>query len=321
MRIESVRELKRSTEVRAALDGAHRHDAGPVMAGVPEGVPDEPPGVALGAAPTTRPDDFCLAIRVYDEHLLDSPVVRRIADAAHGEVDIAFIGIGFKEDGEGGTYRRRPLQIGCSIGHPRIEAGTLGCFVEGADGIRVLSNNHVFADEERAEMGDAVLQPGQRDGGGAPDDVVAELDHVVPLVVGRGNRMDAAAAKLVDGIEIEPGLVPGIGSLRGVGSLSGHERLAKVGRTTGLTRGRIVTLDLDDVPFDYDKGRVYFDNIIEVAGLNCRFTRGGDSGSLVVTDESAPQAVGLHIGGLPNGNSAVAPLAAVLEELGMALVT
>ena len=324
MRLESVRALKQelmATPARRRGGGGGDVGMSTYDVGRPEDLPEPKPAIALGAAPTEQRGDYRLAIRVHDKRLLGSAQVERITAAAGGEVDISFIGIGFKESGGDGTSRARPLEIGCSIGHPRIKAGTLGCFVERDGQVHVLSNNHVLADEDNGKPGDEIVQPGRYDKGSAPADTVARLDRIVPLVVGRGNRVDAATAALVDGVEFDPATIPGLGELSGTSELDGTEKLAKLGRTTRLTRGRIVTLDLDDVPFDYDKGRLYFDNIIEIEGLDGRFTDGGDSGSLVVLDSSSPAGVGLHIGGLPNGNSAVAPLPMVLEELQVTLVT
>ena len=54
---------------------------------------------------------------------------------------------------------------------PRSRAGTLGGFVQTAAGLSILSNNHVLAASDAAVLGDAVLQPGPADGGGAADRV------------------------------------------------------------------------------------------------------------------------------------------------------
>ena len=74
----------------------------------------------------------------------------------------------------------RPLEGGCSIGHYAISAGTFGCVVK-RNGIRmILSNNHVLADSNDANIGDAILQPGPHDGG-ALNDQVATLHQYIPI--------------------------------------------------------------------------------------------------------------------------------------------
>jgi hypothetical protein len=63
------------------------------------------------------------------------------------------------------TGRFRPLKGGCSIGHPLITAGTLGCAIK-LGGVKYgLSNNHVLAaassaQNPRASIGDPIYQPG-----------------------------------------------------------------------------------------------------------------------------------------------------------------
>ena len=47
----------------------------------------------------------------------------------------------------------RPVPIGVSTGHTDITAGTIGCRVRDADGnVYALSNNHVYANEDRASI-------------------------------------------------------------------------------------------------------------------------------------------------------------------------
>src|SRR5256885_864294 len=62
------------------------------------------------------------------------------------------------------TARFRPAPGGVSIGHRAITAGTLGCVVRRQGQVFVLSNNHVLANSNDAQRGDAILQPGPHDG-------------------------------------------------------------------------------------------------------------------------------------------------------------
>jgi hypothetical protein len=72
---------------------------------------------------------------------------------------------------------------GVSIGHYQVTAGTFGALVtDRATGERfILSNNHVLANSNDSQLGDAILQPGAIDGGLNPGDVVAHLHRVVKL--------------------------------------------------------------------------------------------------------------------------------------------
>ncbi|GAA1209283.1 hypothetical protein [Prauserella alba] len=91
------------------------------------------------------------------------------------------------------------MRTGASIGHVAVSAGTMGCLVRDvADGSRqVLSNNHVLANTNDAEVGDPVVQPGPADGGSEADDRVATLTRWVD-VVEDGNRVDCAIAAPTD---------------------------------------------------------------------------------------------------------------------------
>ena len=77
--------------------------------------------------------------------------------------------------------RYRPAPGGVSIGHINITAGTLGCLVQRDGVVYILSNNHVLANSNEAEVGDPILQPGPYDGGSFPDDHIARLTEFVPI--------------------------------------------------------------------------------------------------------------------------------------------
>jgi len=80
--------------------------------------------------------------------------------------------------------RFRPvIPAGVSMGHYQITAGTFGSVVrDRTSGERfLLSNNHVFANSNDAQVGDAILQPSPLDGGLDPSDVVARLERFIPL--------------------------------------------------------------------------------------------------------------------------------------------
>ncbi len=79
------------------------------------------------------------------------------------------------------TARYRPAPGGVSIGHINITAGTLGCLVQRDGVVYILSNNHVLANSNEAEIGDPILQPGPYDGGNFPQDHIANLSEFVPI--------------------------------------------------------------------------------------------------------------------------------------------
>lgn len=79
------------------------------------------------------------------------------------------------------TGRFRPAPGGVSVGHRDITAGTLGCWVHRNGQWMMLSNNHVLANSNDAEIGDAILQPGPIDNGRYPGDQIAVLEDFVPI--------------------------------------------------------------------------------------------------------------------------------------------
>ena len=76
--------------------------------------------------------------------------------------------------------KQRPVVPGISCGHVNITAGTIGAIVEVENNVMLLSNNHVMADENNADLGDTIIQPGPHDGGKAVDRV-GVLYNYVPI--------------------------------------------------------------------------------------------------------------------------------------------
>lgn len=275
------------------------------------------------------PNDFRLAIRIQQRPLENSPVVDMLHKRAHGEADIRYIGrVRPGMAGAGAPRRReRPLVIGASISHPAVTAGTLGCFVKDRRGrVCLLSNNHVIANENAAKTGDPIVQPGTIDGGRITRDTVARVERFIRLRPGQVNRVDAAIATLGPKVRIDPGTLRGLGRLRGVGPASEiGEEVAKIGRTTGLTRGRVSAIELDNVFVDYGIGRVRFDDQLEIEGHPAgrrrpgAFSLGGDSGALIVSRELEAAAILFagsdHGGPDDRGLTYATPITAVLKAL------
>jgi hypothetical protein len=103
--------------------------------------------------------------------------------------------------------------------------------------------------------------------------------------------------------------------------------VAKLGRTTGLTRGRVTAFEVDNVIVQFGIGLLRFDGQFEVEGVeNDAFSRGRDSGSLIV-EAGTRLAVGLlfagtDIGGTSNqGLTYANPIGLVLQALRATLWT
>lgn len=239
------------------------------------------------------------------------------------------------------TNRMRPAPGGVSIGHVRITAGTLGVLVHRHGRPVILSNNHVLANMNRADLGDAILQPGPADGG-RPQDSIARLVEFVPiqfnernlgplggflerllspilglaglalrrLPSGRSNLVDAAVAEPTDAALVAPDVL-GVGPVSGMAPASLDLRVRKSGRTTGVTEGRITAVDAV-VEVDYGGLSAMFREQL-VSDL---VSKGGDSGSLVV--DPTNRAVGLLFAGSPT-TTLINPIAAVARALDLNL--
>lgn len=200
--------------------------------------------------------------------------------------------------------RQRPLTLGLQVqnidhdlrggavarGYRTV--GTLGCFVQIGGEVQMLSNNHVLAGENDAQINDRIQQPGAL--GVVPEQVVASLSAFVPLVfvpdgqLGMAesvNLVDAATARLMAGTDHTKAYLPHH-RVRAPGLVRDPrpgEEVYKVGRTTGLTRGRIVSVLVEAGPVGYEGGAAFFRRSFAVQGLmGTLFSSGGDSGSAIV---------------------------------------
>jgi hypothetical protein len=260
--------------------------------------------------------------------------------------------------------RVRPVRPGVSISHAMGTAGTLGCVVQRDGELFLVSNNHILAMLNQANIGDPILQPGPSDGG-TLDDQVAELEAFVPLhflveepepsqpttepepepepagcsaalartlnaisqtfggksgVAPTGltpqalaeNTADAALARpirpeLIDASIVEVG-IPG-----GIASPQLHGTVVKSGRTTGLTSGQVLQMDVM-IDVQYPTGKVRFVDQIVTTPMS----RPGDSGSPVLDRER--RIIGLIFSGSDQA-SVISPIDNILTALGVELVS
>lgn len=218
------------------------------------------------------------------------------------------------------TARVRPALPGYSIAHHAVTAGTFGCLVRDIrrcccrleDGCTcgptrqecvtdylILSNNHVLANTNDAEIGDLILQPGPADGGEFPSDGVATLERFEPIVLS-SERFPAPGYNLVDAAVARPlrtrnvtASIIGQVIPRGIDQAFVGTQVVKAGRTTQVTTGVVLAVNAT-VTVGYGLGRVaQFRNQI----LTTAMAAGGDSGSLLMDSEL--NAVGLLFAGSP----------------------
>jgi hypothetical protein len=203
-------------------------------------------------------------------------------------------------------------------------SGTLGALVRGPGGREyMLSNNHILARSDHASVGDTIVQPGLIDnsctplGNGTGIEAVASLTSWLPLR-SRQTNVDAAIAQVTSRSVDQTGSILELGAKQGDGTLAaappgisstggrGEQaslslKVAKSGRTTGLTCGGVSAVDLTvnvDYYLDCAETRAYltktFTHQIGLSGN--QFSDSGDSGALVV-DAATAEPVGLYFAG------------------------
>ncbi len=240
----------------------------------------------------------CLCIFVvakFDKDLLD-PADLLPEKIGRYKTDIIETGQIFAQSDVRLRTKVRPLEGGYSVGHFKITAGTAGVCVTDLEpkiGIPkryyILSNNHVLANSNNANIGDPIWQPGPVDGGN-PKCTIAHLARFIPIDFrGKCNYVDAALAegdlKNLDREIYWNGYVDGIVTPK-VGMV-----VKKTGRTTGNTKGRILAVNAT-VNVNYGRAGVAKFCRQFVTGP---MSAGGDSGSLVLDEDN--NAVGLLFAG------------------------
>lgn len=287
------------------------------------------PRLSIGIGPGER--GIKTTIRAPSEKELERALGRGVGEevrlmAGGMELDIRITGEIVVERPQP-ARRLSELTIGASVGHYNCTAGSLGFFAQSlADSaVGFVSNNHVIADCDYGKGGDDVLHPGPLDDGDRSTHVVAELVRGYPRLQRNGAIVDAAFARLRDGVaydasdiggslKLQPLLVP----------LFRQREVLKFGRSTQLTRGTISAFALQNVDVEYPalRTRIAFDRQIEIvpAVEGTRFCESGDSGSLVVNPDGHP--IGLLFAANRQGTFAYAnPIDDVLRELDVRLLT
>lgn len=218
-------------------------------------------------------------------------------------------------------------------------SGTLGAVMSRGGSFFVLSNNHVLDKSDTGTAGQAITQPGLIDSNCSPAKTVANLTQGAalkpttisttgpcagqPAPCGAApSNVDAAMAQIVAGQVDTSGNILDLGGVSGnsIGALppsatlaspatvlSTAEGVAKSGRRTGLTCSTLQSV-VTTVSVQYAGScggstafTATFSNQVIINGGN--FSAPGDSGSLVVTSDTA-RPVGLLYGGNSTSSSA-----------------
>jgi hypothetical protein len=233
-----------------------------------------------------------------------------------------------------GTFTQ-PVPLGVSSGSVRsiqesgifitCTSGTLGARLSDGSNYYALSNNHVYAVTNLGQTGDAIVQPGPADTNCVPNttNTIGTLSKYVTIDFSSGNNntVDAAIAlssdgqvgnTYWDGVTVQgstPVLSPNVG-----------DAVRKYGAVSKLTTGKIAAINAT-LSVNYGNGQVAnFTGQIEFSGCKGACIKSGDSGSVLITNDSAHNPVGLLFAGDQTGKFAWAnPIDDVLSQLGAAL--
>jgi hypothetical protein len=223
------------------------------------------------------------------------------------------------------AYQSRNQHFGTSGGNVKDSSrlfccsGTLGSLVSLGGVSYILSNNHVLARADQAAAGDDISQPGLIDNGCRIPPIVADFT-VAPKL---GSNVDAALAQLRSGQMDSQGFIEGIGvpSSTVVAPSIGLS-VTKSGRTTGTTTGSVSSFNTS-VSVQYQAGcgkgkkfTVSYTNQVVITPGS--FSAGGDSGSLIVTNNASHNPVALLFAG--SSSSTIGnPIGEVLTKVSAAL--
>ena len=234
-----------------------------------------------------------------------------------------------------------PIELGTSGGNANDSSvqgkyiyccsGTLGSLLERNGTFYILSNNHVLARSDSAQIGDAIIQPGLTDSNCSTSGTttVGNLTQFVNLQT-TGTNVDAAIAQIVSGTVDTSGNILSLGSAstegtpgagpphggNGVAASIG-EGVAKSGRTTSLTCSTVDAINVITA-VSYQTGcntgstfSMTYTGQVSVSGGT--FSASGDSGSLIV-DQNTADPVALLYGG-SDTDTVGNPVADVLSAL------
>lgn len=239
------------------------------------------------------------------------------------------------------TSKIRPAPGGVSIGHPQVTAGTLGMIVKKEGAPYILSNNHVLANSNDANINDETWQPGKYDGG-ASADTIGHLSDFVPIcftdesncpiatriisglnflarlfkrntiipnaISSPVNKVDCAISRPLIDEDISQEILE-VGKPVGFGEAKAGDKVKKSGRTSGLTQGDIIATD-GAANVNYGGKVAKFEDQIVTSAMS----QGGDSGSAVLNEKN--EVIGLLFAG-SSSVTIVNKIANVVDALGL----
>jgi hypothetical protein len=221
------------------------------------------------------------------------------------------------------TDYARPAYVGMSTGNAlECAAGTIGAKISKGGTIYALSNNHVYARENAASLGETIYQPGRYDLSCASGSQYAwaTLAFFKSISFGGNNTVDVALAKLNNGGQLNATTPPdGYGAPSSTtANATLNMGVMKYGRTTALTTGVVVGVNVT-IRVQYTDGIATFVSQVQIKGDKGAFSRAGDSGSLIVTRTGRNPVALLFAGG--QTSTFANPIGPVLQAVGGTIVS
>lgn len=220
---------------------------------------------------------------------------------------------------------------GLASSHYKVTSGTIGYLVRSKDPsddpneVFAIGNNHVFADTNRAKIGDRIVHPGGAHAAGKKTRI-GKLWRFVPITsdAHATNYVDAALIKIDSNVSTTRE-VPGGGDVKGVTSVSRRRPVTIYGAANGKRTGMVFTTNYDHVlPYKVGNDTVWaqFSNQfrIKASRNNIPVASPGDSGALVLCNKTN-KAMGMVYAASAHGVFAFAsPIDVVCTELKVELL-
>ncbi len=176
--------------------------------------------------------------------------------------------------------------------------GTLGSLLTDGTQQYILSNNHILAREDRAAVGEKISQPRLIDNGCQRATIVGNFTAAPKL----GSNVDAAIAQLITGTMDSTGYIEGIGTISStIAAPTAGLAVEKSGRTSQMRPRKKFVISTNQVVVN-----------------STTFSAGGDSGSLIVSDNTNHNPVALLFAG-SSSTTIANPIDEVLSKVGTAL--
>jgi len=191
------------------------------------------------------------------------------------------------------------------IGTAYCCGGTLGSVVRYDGVLSILSNNHILARSGLAVVGEADIQPGLLD-------LACSATNANIVGTFPGNKVPLGTANVDAAISTANANVDSTGTIMDIGIPCSEIQtpvvglnVIKSGRTTGLTYGRVQAVNTS-VSIKYQMGcktgtkfTVSYTNQVTIVAVapSTLFSTGGDSGSLIVSNDGTPNPTSLLFAG------------------------